>query len=74
VYKPWRFHSGVDSISWLLNATENLGVLDKTIDASLFLLQLEWLQEMHTCIFTKKIPKGYSMEQRKKSNVEGVAF
>jgi hypothetical protein len=43
VYKPRRFHSVVDVLLWLHDATENLGVLDKTTNTSLFLLQLEWL-------------------------------
>ncbi len=43
VYKPRRFHLVVDVLLWLHDATENLGVLDKTTNTSLFLLQLEWL-------------------------------
>jgi hypothetical protein len=43
VYKLRCSHSVVDVVLRLLNAIENLGVLDKTIDASLFILQLEWL-------------------------------
>jgi hypothetical protein len=43
VYKPRCFHLVVDVVLWLLDVIENLGVFNKTIDASLFILQLEWL-------------------------------
>jgi hypothetical protein len=36
----------------LLDATENVGVLDKTIDTSLFIFQPECLHEVHTYIYT----------------------
>ncbi len=39
VYKPRHSHLVAYALSQLLNATENPGVLDRTIDASLFLLQ-----------------------------------
>jgi hypothetical protein len=43
VYKPRCSHSVVDVVLQLLDVIENPKVLDKTIDASLFILQLEWL-------------------------------
>ncbi len=46
----------------LHDATENVGVLDKTIDASLFVFQPEWLHEVHTYISTENFPEGYSMK------------
>jgi hypothetical protein len=62
VYIPGHYHSVVDVLSRLLDAIENPGVLNKTIDASLFVFQLEWLQEVHMYISIEKFPKGYSME------------
>jgi hypothetical protein len=43
VYKPWHFHSVADDFSQLPNATKNQGVPNRSTDASLFILQLEWL-------------------------------
>ncbi len=62
VYIPRHYHSVVDALSRLLDAIENPRVLNKTIDASLFVFQLEWLQEVHTYIYIEIFPKGYSME------------
>jgi hypothetical protein len=38
VYKLGHFHLVANIILWISNAIENPGVLDKTIDASLFIL------------------------------------
>ncbi len=66
VYKPMHFHLVVDVLLQLLDAIKNPGVHDKTIDASLFIFQLEWIQEVHTYISTKNCPEGYSTKQWKK--------
>jgi hypothetical protein len=55
----------VDALLQLLDVIKNPGVFDKIINASLFVLQPEWLQEVHTYISTNIFPKGYSMEQKK---------
>jgi hypothetical protein len=66
VYKPGCFHSVVGVLSWFPDATKNLRVLDKTTYTSLFVLQLESLQEVHIYISTINFPKGYSTKQQKK--------
>jgi len=62
VYKLGHFHSMANTLLQLLDATENAGVLDKTIDTSLFIFQPECLHEVHTYIYTENFPKGYSMK------------
>jgi hypothetical protein len=49
-------------------------VLDRTINASLFVFQPKWLQEVHMYIFTENFPKGYSMEQQKKLVLKALSF
>jgi hypothetical protein len=63
VYRPRCFHLVVDVFLQLLDVIENSRVFEKTIDASLFILQLEWMQEVHTYISTNFFPKGYSTKQ-----------
>ncbi len=58
----------------LPDATKNPRLLHKIIDASLYILQLEWLQGMHTYISTKKFLKGYSIEQQKKLVLKALPF
>jgi hypothetical protein len=48
------------------DAIKNLKVHDRTIDTSLFVLQLELLQVLHIFISTINCPKGYFTEQQKK--------
>jgi hypothetical protein len=42
-YKLGRSHSIVNALSWMLNFTKQSGVLDQTMNATLFLLQPMWL-------------------------------
>jgi hypothetical protein len=49
-------------------------VLDKIIDASLFIFQLEWLQKMNMYIFTRNFSKGYSIEQWKRLVLKALPF
>ncbi len=72
--KPRRFHFVADIFSRLLNATKNLGVFDRTIDTSLILFQLEWLQEVHTYISTEIFPNRYSTKQQKKLVLKALPF
>ncbi len=46
VYKPGHTHVLVDALFRLLDIIEPIGAFDKTIDAALFMLQLEWLEEV----------------------------
>jgi hypothetical protein len=43
VYKPKGFHYVANAFLQLPEVTKNSGILDKTIDTPLFVLQLEWL-------------------------------
>jgi hypothetical protein len=43
VYKPGKIHVVVDVLFRLLNSSKPLGVLDQTLDASLFSIQLIWM-------------------------------
>jgi len=43
VYKPKGFHYVANIFLQLPNVTKNSGILDKTIDTPLFVLQLKWL-------------------------------
>jgi hypothetical protein len=63
VYRPRRSHLVVDVFLQLFDVIENSRVFEKTIDASLFILQLEWMQEVYTYISTNSFPKGYSTKQ-----------
>jgi hypothetical protein len=63
VYKPRSSHFMANTFLQLLDATKNLGVLDQTIDASLFVLQPQWLQEVHTYFSIDNFPEGYSTKQ-----------
>jgi len=74
VYKLRCSHFVVDSLSWLPNATKNPRILDQTTNASLFVLQLKWLQKVHTYISTRKFLEGYSIKQRKKLVLKASPF
>jgi hypothetical protein len=56
VYKLRHSHLVVDAFSQLPNVIKKRKVFDRTTNASLFILQSEWLQEAHTYIFIKKNP------------------
>jgi hypothetical protein len=63
VYKPWHSHLVVEVFLQLPDVTNNSRVFDRTTEASLFVLQLKWLQEVHTYISIRNFPKGYSTKQ-----------
>jgi hypothetical protein len=46
MYKPSKTHIVVDALSRFPNSSEPIGVLDQTIDASLFYTRLEWLNDV----------------------------
>jgi hypothetical protein len=74
VYKLGGFHSMANIFSRLPNAIESLGILDKPTNTSLFILQLEWLLEVHTYISIENFPKGYSTKQWKKLMSKALPF
>ncbi len=55
-----------------MDVIENPWVLDKIINASLFVLQSGWLQEMY--IYIRKFLEGYSTEQWKKMVLKALPF
>ncbi len=46
VYKPSKTHVVVDALLRLLNMIKPIGVFDQTIDASLFYIRPEWLNDV----------------------------
>jgi len=46
VYKPDIIHVITNVLSRLLDSTKPIGVFDQTIDASLFYIGLEWLNDV----------------------------
>jgi hypothetical protein len=46
VYKPDIIHVIANVLSRLLDSTEPIDVFDQTIDASLFYIKLEWLNDV----------------------------
>jgi hypothetical protein len=57
-----------------LTTTKNLGIPNITTNASLFILQSEWMQEIHTYISTRNFLEGYSIEQWKKLVLKALTF
>jgi len=51
VYKLGRSHLMADTLNKLPNQVKLVGVLDQTIDAHLFILQLDWLQSVYNCTY-----------------------
>jgi hypothetical protein len=66
ICKPRRFHFVVDALSQMPNIIEQNGILDKTTNVILFLLQLVWLEEIFEYFTIEKFPIHYSEEQKKK--------
>jgi hypothetical protein len=46
MYKPGIIHVVLDALSRLPNIIEPIGVPNQTIDASLFYIELEWLNDV----------------------------
>jgi hypothetical protein len=46
MYKPSKVHVVIDALLRLLEITEPIGVLDQTIDASLFYTKPKWLNDV----------------------------
>ncbi len=74
VYKLGHSHLVANVLLQLLDVTENLGVFDRTTNASLFVLQPKWLHEVCTYISTRNFLEGYSTEQRKKLLLKALPF
>jgi hypothetical protein len=52
VYKPGRTHVVIDVISKLPDSSKPLGVLNQTMDASLFSIEPMWMQEIKSYLET----------------------
>jgi hypothetical protein len=55
VYKLDRTHVVIDALSKLLNITKSISVLNQTIDASPFYIELEWLNDVREFMRIKQI-------------------
>ncbi len=64
VYKLGKTHGVVDVLSKLPNSLEPLGVLDHTVDASLFSIEPIWMQEIRSYLKTGQMPKTLKLVQK----------
>ncbi len=55
MYKPGIIHVVLDALSRLPNIIEPIGVPNQTIDASLFYIELEWLNDVKEFLKTWQI-------------------
>jgi hypothetical protein len=55
VYKPSKTHVVVDALSRLSESTESIGVLNQTIDTSLFYTRPKWLNDVKELWKTRNI-------------------
>ncbi len=65
IYKPRRFHFVADALSHMLDFIKENGILDQTIDATLFLLESTWLHEIFKYLIIGKKYIYYTQEQKK---------
>jgi hypothetical protein len=56
VYKPNRTHVFIDTLSKLPNSLEPLGLLDQTMNASIFSIESIWMKEVKTYLKTSQMP------------------
>ncbi len=61
VYKPNRTHVVVDVLSRLLDSSKPLGVLNQTMDASLFSIEPIWMQEVRSYLKASQMPKTLNL-------------
>jgi hypothetical protein len=54
IYKLGRFHFVADALFQMLDLIEQNGVSNQKMDATLFLLQSVWLQEISKYLITRK--------------------
>jgi hypothetical protein len=66
VYKPSRTHAIVDSLSKLPNITKPTYVSNQITHASLFYIELEWLNDVKDFLKTRKIGGTLSIHQKYK--------
>jgi hypothetical protein len=64
VYKPGRTHVVADVLSILPNSLEPLGVLDQTMDASLFFVKPIWMQEVKSYLKTIEMLETLNLVQK----------
>jgi hypothetical protein len=53
VYKPCKTHAVANALSRPLDIKELIGVLDQTIDVSIFYIKLEWLNDVKEFLKTR---------------------
>jgi hypothetical protein len=53
VYKPSKTHAVANALSRPPNIKEPIGVFDQTIDASMFYIKLEWLNDVKEFLKTR---------------------
>ncbi len=63
VYKHGRFHLMANALSRLPNEAKSVGVPDQTTNAHLFILQLEWLQNVYDYLLKGMMPKRFTISQ-----------
>ncbi len=66
IYKPSRTYVIVDVLSKLPNGLEPLGVLDPTVDASLFFVEPMWMQEVKTYLEIGQMLETLNLVQKYK--------
>jgi hypothetical protein len=64
VYKLDKTHVITDVFSKLLNIIEPIGVLDQTIDASLFYTKPDWLNDVKDFLRTRQIERTLFIQQK----------
>ncbi len=66
VYKPRKIHVVVDALSRLLDITKPIDVLNQTTNASLFYIELEWLNDVKEFLRTRHIEGMLSIQHKQK--------
>jgi hypothetical protein len=66
VYKPNKIHGIVDALLILPHITKPTCVLDQTIDASLFYIELDWLNDVKEILRTSQIKGIFSIQQKQR--------
>jgi len=64
VYKLGRTHVVVYVLSRLLDSLEPLGVLNQTVDASLFFVEPIWMQEIKTYLKIGQMPETLNLAHK----------
>ncbi len=74
IYKLGRTHVGTDVLSRLLDSSKPLGVPNKIVDASLFFIELIWMQEVKTYLEIGQMLETINLAQKQKLAKNAKAF